>query len=98
MLSDMDIPWLALKDDEKYSPSWSGFVDVTDDDTDGSLDDDVAVTEGLDSMIIEDSAHPVQPAVSVGDTLFPKRKRTSSLVTPPKVRPSCTMICIFTDV
>lgn len=96
MISDMDIPWIALKDNnETEGPPWSGFMDVTDDDADGSLeDDDVAVTSALDSMIIDDSPTSVRPTPSVGDAILPKRKRTSSQVSPPKVSHSCTIVGI----
>ncbi|KAG1825324.1 hypothetical protein DFJ58DRAFT_849574 [Suillus subalutaceus] len=86
MISDMDIPWIGLKNNnETDTPPWSGFTDVTDDDADGSLEDeDVAVTSALDSMIIDDRQTSVRPTPSVGDAIFPKRKRTSSQVSPPK--------------
>jgi hypothetical protein len=98
MLEDMEIPWLALKDDESDYPSWSGCVDVTDDDAEGSPDDDVAVTEALDSMVIEDSSTSVQLRVNTRDSIFPKRKRTLSLVTPPKVSLSRTIVHMYIDV
>ncbi|KAG1886466.1 hypothetical protein F4604DRAFT_1675381 [Suillus subluteus] len=140
MISDMEIPLIALNHDEGDIPTWKGFTDVTDDadgshgddadgppdndadgspetdadgspdedadgspdedadglpddDADGSPDDDadgspnddhVTVTEALDSMIIEDSSTSVSAGTGAGDSKLPKRKRTSSQVSPPK--------------
>ncbi|KAG1804195.1 uncharacterized protein BJ212DRAFT_1486830 [Suillus subaureus] len=84
MLSDMDIPWLALKPDEIMAP-WSGFTDVTDNDADGLLDgDEVEVIDALDCMIIGEGSTSDKPGTCVGDSKYPKRKRTSSQVSPLK--------------
>ncbi|KAG1817589.1 uncharacterized protein BJ212DRAFT_1480153 [Suillus subaureus] len=84
MLSDMDIPWLALKPDEIMAP-WSGFTDITDDDADGSLDgNEVEVIDALDCMIIGEGSTSDKPGTHVGNSKYPKQKRTSSQVSPLK--------------
>ncbi|KAG1886469.1 hypothetical protein F4604DRAFT_1675383 [Suillus subluteus] len=85
MMSDMEISWIALKDDDTETSPWSEFGDATEDDANESLDcAGIGATQALDCMIIEDSSTSVRPGTDVADPIFPKRKRTLSQVSPPK--------------
>jgi hypothetical protein len=85
MMSELDIPWLNLNHTAGL-PVSAGLNDMTDEDADGSLDgDDVEVREALDSMVIDEVSGSITRGKAVGDLLFPKRKRTLSQASPPKV-------------
>ncbi|KAG2079421.1 uncharacterized protein F5147DRAFT_661883, partial [Suillus discolor] len=84
MMSDLDIPWLTLKDHDAI-PVSAALNDPTDEDADGSLEgDDVDVREALDSMVIDEVSASVTPRTAISDSLFAKRKRTLSQASPPK--------------
>lgn len=85
MMSDLDIPWLNLKHTAGM-PVSAALNDMTDEDADGSLDgDDVEVRQALDSMVIDEGSASITRGTANGDSLFPKRKRTLSQASPPKV-------------
>ena len=86
MMTDMSIPWLQLNEDEMDLPL-EGFTDVTDDDAIGSPDEDhVEVAEALDTIRIDDAIQPNLRKHHVWMSKAPKRKRTLSQASPPKVR------------